>query len=128
MSIFRKTLVALIVATAAAGSACGPAQVTVAATTPRLVWISPGIWLVEDYPWPVYYADGYYWRSIDGVWYRSLYYDDAFARIDVSFVPRIVIGSHRPAVHVRYRAPRGARVRVIDHRTRQPVVIRDHRR
>lgn len=101
-----------------AAISCGPANVRVAATvTPRLVWIAPGIWIVEDSPYAVYYADGYYWRIVDGVWYRSVYFDDAYVRVHVDVVPRVVSRSYSPA-HVRYRAPAQAQSRPI---------IRDHR-
>jgi hypothetical protein len=99
--------------------ACGPAYVQVAATTtaPALVEISPGVWIVEDYPTAVYYADGYYWRYEGGVWYRSDWYESGFARVDIGFVPRIVIGSYRPHVHVRYRGHGHRRTIVRDHRS-----------
>lgn len=109
-----------------APSACAPAhvRVTAAVTTPRLVMVSPGIWIVEDHPYAVYYADGFYWRYVDGIWYRSPYYDDGFTYVDVTIVPRIVIGAYRP-VHVRYRAPVHVHARPIIHDHRAP---RRHRR
>ena len=120
MSLLKKTLFSFILAAATFIPSCGPAQVHVGATvTPRLVWVSPGVWVVEDYPYAVYYADGYYWRYFDGAWHSSTWYDGGFARVDIGFVPRIVIGSYRPNVHVRYRAPAHVQVRPI---------IRDHRR
>ncbi len=136
MSILRNTLMAIVMASAGiAGSGCGGAQVAVTAASPRLVWVAPGVWVVEDYPWPVYYADGYYWRYFGGEWYRSAWYDDGFIRADVRVVPIIVVRNHRPDVYVRYRARPGTRIRIIDHRTRQPIVrdhrkpaVRDHRR
>ena len=137
MAILRNTLMAIVMASAGfAGSGClGGAQVRVTATSPRLVLVAPGVWVVEDYPRPVYYADGYYWQYIDGAWYRSSWYDDGFIRADITVVPRIVVRSHRPDVYVHYRARPGTRVRIIDHRTRRPIVrdhrkpvIRDHRR
>lgn len=117
MSTLDKLLLAGVLA-AAAVPACGPAHVQVAASvTPRLVWVAPGIWVVEDHPYAVYYADGYYWRYDSGLWYRSTYYDAGYARVHVGIVPRVVIGAYRP-VHVRYRAPVHVQARPI---------IRDHR-
>jgi hypothetical protein len=104
---------------AATGTSCGPGTLYVGAeVTPRMVWVSPGIWVVENQPYAVYYADGFYWRHAGGYWYRSSYYDGGFVQVGVGFVPRIVIGAYRP-VHVRYRAPVQVHSRP---------VIRDHRR
>jgi hypothetical protein len=115
----------VLAASAAIAPGCA-AQVRVTArATPRLVWVAPGVWVVEDSPWAVYYADGYYWRWVDGAWYRSTWYDDGYVPW-VGILPAVVIQVHRPGVYVRYRARPGVRVRVIDHRTRRPVV-RDHR-
>lgn len=121
MSTLRTLLFAIAIGVAGyATSGCGPAYVS-ATVTPRLVWVSPGIWVVEDYPYAVYWADGYYWRTVDGVWYRSPYYDGGFAQVHVGVVPRIVVGSYRPT-HVHYRAPTHVRVRPIarDHRAPRP--------
>jgi hypothetical protein len=95
---------------------------------PRLVLVAPGVWVVEDSPYAVYYYDGFYWRFYDGIWYRSLYYDSGFIGVNVGIVPRVVVHNYRPA-HVHYRAPHTARTRAIirDHRSDRPVV-RDHRR
>jgi hypothetical protein len=128
MTILRNALLAVALAAAGIVPAGCAAQVRVTArATPRLVWIAPGVWVVEDSPWAVYYADGYYWRYVDGVWYRSSWYDDGFVRWDVTFLPPVIVRVHRPHVYVHYRARPGERVRVIDHRTRRPVV-RDHRK
>jgi hypothetical protein len=112
---FHSILLAAVLALGAAG--CGPAYLEANVAGPRLVWVAPGIWVVENQTYAQYYADGYYWRYVDGAWYRSPYYDDHFVRIDVAYVPRIVIGSYRPA-HVRFHAPPRSHVRPI---------VRDHR-
>lgn len=124
MTRIRSLLLAFVVAGAAVGSACGPAQVTVAG--PRLVWVAPGLWLVEGYPSAVYFSDGFYWQYADGTWYRSPYYDRAFVRIDVGVVPRHIVAGYNPRYHANYRAPRAAYVRPIDRATQRPIV-RDHR-
>lgn len=104
---------ALAAGSFAGGSGCyGSAQVTATAPAPRLVWVSDGIWVVENWPHAVYYYDGFYWRIVDGVWYRSTWYDGGFVR--VSIWPRAIVRVHRPGRYVRYRAPRDARVRRID--------------
>lgn len=114
-TVLLSALVAIGVPVVSAG--CGPAHFEATATTPRLVWVAPGIWIVENQAYAQYYADGYYWRYVDGGWYRSPYYDGGFVRIDVGFVPRVVIGSYHPT-HVHYRAPRATQSRPI---------VRDHR-
>jgi hypothetical protein len=123
MSTLKATLFSLCVAAASLVSACGPAHVGVVATAavePRLVWVSPGIWIVEDSPVAVYFIDGFYWRFVDGIWYRSSWYDDGFARVDVRIVPRLVVSSYNPRVHVRYRAPAHVHVRPIHRTHRSP--------
>ncbi len=76
-------------------------------STPGLVAIGPGIWVVEDYPTAVFYSDGYYWRYSDG-WYRSYDISDAWVRVDVSYVPVTVRSVERPTAYVYYKAPPGA--------------------
>lgn len=115
----RTTVIALALGVASvAAIGCGPAHVQVTTGVPaRLVWVEPGIWVVEDYPYAVYYVDGFYWQYVDGGWYRSPYYDGGFVHVGVGIVPSIVIGAYRP-VHVHYRAPAHVQARPI---------VRDHR-
>src|SRR5262245_31925292 len=49
---------------------------TLTATTvaPDLVYVSPGVQVVADYEYPVFYADNFYWRFDGGRWYRSSWY------------------------------------------------------
>lgn len=126
MTHIRSVLLAFVAAVAvgAIGSACGPEQVSIAG--PRLVWVSPGLWLVEGYPTAVYFSDGFYWQYTGGYWYRSPYYDRAFVRVDLGIVPRHIAIGHNPRDHRNYRAPREAYVRPIDRATQRPI-IRDHR-
>ena len=119
MSTLPKILFALVLAGGALGApACAPSTVAVSAkVTPRLVWVPPGLWVLEDYPYAVYYVDGFYWKLVDGIWHRSVYYDVDYVRVDINLVPRTVVGSYRPT-HVHYRAPAHSQVRPI---------VRDHR-
>jgi hypothetical protein len=120
--MMRNLLLSLVLGTAALVPACGPAYVQVGAEVdPGLVMIGPGVWVVENSPYAVYYADGIYWRYAGGYWYRSSYYDGGFVRVDVGIVPRVVVGAYRPH-HVRYRPPAHAQRRPIDrgHRTYRP--------
>jgi hypothetical protein len=131
-SLSVASLLAALVLAPFVSTGCTPAEVTVTATTApvRMALIAPGIWVVEDHPYAVYYADGWYWMYRDDGWYRSAFLDGSF--IPVDFPPPTIIRVHRPRIYVRYHAPRGTRVRVIrDHRSRprdHRPQVRDHRR
>ena len=80
---------------------------------PTMVEVNPGVWVVEDYPQPVFYSRNYYWRYSDGVWYRSATLWDAPVRVRVGYVPVRLRRIDSPAAYVYYRAPTPvARVRV----------------
>jgi len=80
---------------------------------PTMVEVNPGVWVVEDYPQPVFYSDNYYWRYGDGVWYRSVTLWDAPVRIGATYVPVRIRRIDQPAAYIYYRAPAAvARVRV----------------
>ena len=71
------------------------------ATTPDLVYVSPGVQVIADYDEPVFYSDNYYWRFDNGGWYRSSYYDrgwSVYAR-----PPHAVISINEPYRYRRYR-------------------------
>lgn len=83
------------------------AEATVYDPGPRMVYVSPGLWVVEDYHASIFYSDGYYWRNTGGYWYRSSYYNDGFVRVRV--LPTRIRRVRRPHAYVRYRGPRGVR-------------------
>jgi hypothetical protein len=81
-----------------------------------LVEVEPGVQVVSDYDYPVFYSEGAYWRYNSGYWYRSPYYDRGFtAAVDV---PVRVRGIRHPETYAHYR--RGG--------VRHRIVTRDHRR
>jgi hypothetical protein len=80
---------------------------------------APGVWIVENQPYAVYYADGFYWRYAGGTWYRSGYYDDGFVQVNIGIVPRVVVGGYRPH-HAHYRPARHVRAQPINQRHRSP--------
>lgn len=83
-----------------------PARHTVVVPArPTMVWVSPGVWVVEDYPEPVYFADGYYWYPSLGIWYRSRRWDHEFHRFPPDRVPKRIRTLH----HEDYRHFHGAR-------------------
>jgi hypothetical protein len=110
-------LVILALATGASTAGCYSAEVGVAARAgppDRIVWIAPGVWVVEGYPYPLFWYGDAYWIFYDGLWYRS---SGAGAWIHVHVLPQPLIRIRTPTRYVRYRAPDGATVRnVRDHR------------
>lgn len=88
---------------------------------PSMVYIEPGVYVMEDYHQPVFYTDGYYWLYDDGYWYQSTYYTGGWSRVRVNYVPRSVRRIDRPRSYVRYRAPADRR------RFDRPPAVRDHR-
>ncbi len=120
---------------------------------PGMVEVSPGVQVIADYDYPVFYSDGYYWRNDGGLWYRSGYWNRGWG---VSYnVPVGVRGINRPEAYAHYRGGynggyrggyranggfngnRQGGVRVNDHRAPAAAyrgrggsrpVVRDHRR
>jgi len=68
---------------------------------PSMEYIGPGVQVIADYDYPVFYSDGFYWRNDGGVWYRSGYYDRGWG---VNYnVPIGVRGIARPEGYAHYR-------------------------
>lgn len=80
----------------------GRAGVAATYSTPSLVYVSPGVSVVADYDYPVFYAQGYYWRYNSGLWLRSPYWNRGFVR--VRSVPVVVRGIRNPHRYVHVRA------------------------
>jgi hypothetical protein len=98
-------------------------RVGVSAPAPDLVYVSPGVQVIADYDYPVFFADGLYWRYDGGIWYRSRTYTGGWA---VSYnVPVAVRGIDRPAGYAHYRSTAVAHGR--DHRMQGHQAVRDHR-
>ena len=75
---------------------------------PILVEVHSGLWVIEDYREPVFYADGYYWLYQDGAWHRSSVYTGGWVRYRA---PQVVLRIDRPQRYVHYRGAAGHRVR-----------------
>lgn len=118
-----KTL--LFAAAAALSTAACTGHATVraryAAPAPELVYVSPGVYVIADYDYPVFYSDNAYWRYDGGVWYRSPTYTGGWRM--TTRVPVAVRTIDRPHAYVRYRG----NVRVAPSRGYAPVQARDHR-
>jgi hypothetical protein len=68
---------------------------------PGMVEVSPGVQVISDYDYPVFYSDGFYWRYDSGLWYRSGYWNRGWG---VSYnVPVGVRGINRPEGYAHYR-------------------------
>lgn len=120
----------LVAALALPIAGCAPVEyrgaVAVAATTPDLVYVAPGVQVIADYGEPIFYSDGFYWWSLGGVWYRSGTYTGGW--ISVSMPPAAVVQIREPYRYRHYR-PSGYVVQrrpVPASRVQRPVV-RDHR-
>ncbi len=86
--------------------------------TLTLVYIEPGVWILENYDEPVFYYGNYYWTYFDNCWYRSQYYYGGWVR---ARAPRLFHRIHHPRSYIHYRAAARSHRRTI---TR----VRDHRR
>lgn len=124
----RRSMILIVIAVALGAGGCvvsGTMSARAHVRTPTLVYVSPGVQVVEDYHEPVFYSDGYYWRYHGGVWYRSHVHYGSWARVTV--VPHRIRRIDRPHVYVHYRA--GGRGRAVGHH-RAPAErpkVRDHR-
>src|SRR5688572_9693636 len=100
----KRIIIALIAALAIGCHAHGRVgyTATYTATTPDLVYIGPGVYVIADHDYPVFYSNNLYWRYDGGVWYRSRTYNSGWT---VSYdVPVAVRRIDRPTAYVRYRA------------------------
>lgn len=81
----------------------GRTRVAATYSTPDLVYVGPGVSVVADYDYPVFYSQGFYWRYNNGLWMRSRLYNRGFVRVrTVPVVVRQIRYPHR-YVHVRAR-------------------------
>jgi hypothetical protein len=101
----------------------------------ELVEVSPGIQVIYDYNEPIFYSDGFYWRSYGGVWYSSRVHTGGWARVEA---PPPRFRTIQPQAYVHYRpagyVPRNQGPVVRDHRGPEPIrqappgpAVRDHR-
>jgi hypothetical protein len=76
--------------------------VAVTATTvgPDLVYAAPGVQVIADYDEPVFYTDGYYWREVNGVWFRSSYHTHGWVTWSAPYAVYSIRDRH---VYRRYR-------------------------
>jgi flagellar biosynthesis GTPase FlhF len=116
----RTTLLSSLFVVALVGgcTATGSARYSATATTPRLVYVSSDVQVIEDYHEPIFYSGNFYWRYDNGVWYRSTYHTRDWVRVTV--VPVSIRRIERPSMYIRYHASARGNA--------QPgPVVRDHR-
>jgi len=68
---------------------------------PEMVYLDDNVYVLADYPEPVFYSEGLYWRYYGGVWYRSRVHTGSWVRVHQ--VPRQIVRIDRPQTYVRYR-------------------------
>ena len=75
------------------------------------VSIRPGLWVVTDYDYPIYYYEGFYWGLYGGVWYRRTDLDMSWVRVVPQAVPLAVVRIRHDR-YVHYRPQRSSTVHV----------------
>ncbi|HWO18548.1 MAG TPA: hypothetical protein VNO30_07215 [Kofleriaceae bacterium] len=129
--MFRKIIPALMFAALAggcfsSGRAEYGASVTVSSEAPDLAYVAPGVHVIADYEEPIFYSNGFYWYSVDGIWYRSATYTGGWVQIGTPPVAIARIRSpyayryYRPSSYVAHRRP------VPASRVQRPVVRERH--
>jgi hypothetical protein len=86
---------------------------------PTMAYVAPGVQVIADYDYPIFYSDGFYWRWDGGYWYRSPYYTGGW--VTVRDVPYGIRSVQEPWRYSHYHAGGGVAV------TGRGPVIRDHR-
>jgi hypothetical protein len=114
------SLVALAFLWTASSSCTGHVRTEAVVAHPSLVYVEPGIWVVAESDYPIFYLDNYYWMFHDGYWYRSRYYTGGWVYRPRSHVPARIGHIRYPRVYRNYRARPGMRTR--------KAPTRDHRR
>lgn len=76
---------------------------------PELVYVEPGVYVVRDYAYPVYYIDGYYYSYRSGVWYGAAHYNEPWVHVHLGGIPSLIAHrDHRRYAH--YHGHHGAHV------------------
>ena len=73
--------------------------------TPDMVDVSPGVQVVGDYDYPVFFSGGMYWRNYGGAWYSSNVYNGGWAL--AGNVPYGVSSIRDPGMYAHYRGGYG---------------------
>ncbi len=102
--MIRQTVLAVMLAVA--GCYVEPAYPVAA----NLAYVGPGVEVVADLDYPVFFADGFYWRWHGGYWWRSAYWDRGW--VYATTVPVGVRGIVRPWGYAHFHPRPGYAVRL----------------
>lgn len=97
--MLRKIVLAVGLATAAATAGCYAYSYDGYTAGADLAYVAPGVSVVTDYDYPVFYADNYYWLYSSGLWYRSPNYYGGWT---YAVPPSSVLGIHHPGAYAYY--------------------------
>jgi hypothetical protein len=95
----KSLLLCLVLAGGCAAS--GSARYSAEVTTPRLVYVSEGVQVIEDYDQPVFFSASMYWRYDNGVWYQSRHHTSGW--VVVSTPPPQIVRIESPQAYVHFR-------------------------
>jgi hypothetical protein len=65
-------------------------------SNPDLEYVSPGVQVVDDSDYPVFFSDGFYWRYDGGIWYQSQYWNRGWSGVGYGYVPLGIRGIRSP--------------------------------
>jgi hypothetical protein len=68
---------------------------------PSMSYVSPGVQVVANQDYPVFFSDGAYWRYDNGMWFRSSYWNRGW--VSYNNVPVSVRGISQPWTYRNYR-------------------------
>jgi hypothetical protein len=117
---------------ARAGTYVATESAVVYDTSPMLVAVEPGIWVVSRQPTAIYYVNDTYWTSRGDTWYRSSSWNGGWISVDVNIVP-VTIVRRDSTRYAHYEPPRGVPSRLLPPGHRETPGVRrgqahDHRR
>lgn len=72
-------------------------------SSPELIALSSGVYVIADADEPLFYSDGFYWLYRDGYWMRSDDYRGGFVQVNIGYVPERVRMIERPQTYAQYR-------------------------
>jgi hypothetical protein len=110
--MLRRNLIACSLATALAASAGCYSDAEVAPAyaysygEPGLETVSPGVEVVTDLDYPVFYSDGFYWMWDGGFWYRSHSWRGGWIGVGPRYVPWGIRGIREPLAYSHWHGGR----------------------
>ena len=99
--ILSGLLAAALAACAGGGYDYGVNASVSAGVPDNMVEVSPGVYAMEGYDQPLFYANGNYWLYSNGGWYTSPYYTGGWSYVQRP--PSVIIGIDHPYAWTRGR-------------------------